>query len=123
MPVLLADESPEVAELVGRRLRVRSEDRGEAFPEGSLVHHARDERPERGQEELLDPPCPVHLGEETAVQEADAADAQSPGAVRALLVTRDQFLRNGVAVVVREDDDLVDPESPRAAPRGCAPAP
>jgi hypothetical protein len=102
--VAVLDELPEGVELGRARLRVRAEHVREGSIEAAAGEHARERRPERRGQQLLDRPRAVRLGKEAAVEEGD----REPLRRGARVVAREQLLRDGVAVVVREHVVAID---------------
>jgi hypothetical protein len=106
----VTDQAPEIAELGLTRLRSGTEHGREAAAELPLVRETAEQRPERPVQELLNEPRVMRLREQAAVEKADRAQdgaARSGGAP--FLVAREQLLRDGVAVVVREHVHRCDP--------------
>src|SRR5689334_13892783 len=69
LPLVDADESPEIAQLFHRRLGAGPEDRREAAPECALAHQSGQQRTERADQQFLHEAWPVGFRKQPAVQE------------------------------------------------------
>ena len=110
---MVNDERPQRVGQLGRRRRARAEDRARSFgaERGVGPMQAREQRPERAGRQLLDEQRAMRLGEEAAVEQAHRREPEAAARVR---LPREQLLRDGVAVVVREHVRPRDAERARA---------
>ena len=100
LAAFLRYERPELVQLDVARARARREHGFEAAAETAGAEQACDDSTHRPREDALDRSDALRLGEHAAVEQRDAGDA---GRARGfVLLAREQLLRDGVAVVVRE---------------------
>lgn len=108
--VLAAPENPELGECLGVGFGLRTENPGQAAREGAFGAEHTHQRTGRAREQSLHRAWTMCLREESAVEQADRFDDEGIVTVAAAVVgASEQFLRHGVAVIVRQDVVATDP--------------